>query len=109
MTTGEYASTLTMTITHDGQSVNLQPYPGSYGHLVILREGDLAYLHAHPQGAEPTAGSISGPQISSWRNHPHQDGICSTSTSRSTATCTPPGSSPMRRQHISKGMQSCPR
>jgi hypothetical protein len=29
-----------------------------------LREGDLAYLHAHPQGAAPTAGSISGPQIS---------------------------------------------
>lgn len=59
------ASTLTMTVTRDGRPVtNLQPYLGSYGHLVIMREGDLAYLHAHPQGAEPTAGSISGPQIS---------------------------------------------
>jgi hypothetical protein len=27
---------------------DLQPYLGSYGHLVALREGDLAYLHVHP-------------------------------------------------------------
>jgi len=49
------ASTLTTTITRDGQPVDVQPYLGTYGHLVILREGDLAYLHAHPQDAEPTA------------------------------------------------------
>jgi hypothetical protein len=27
---------------------DLQPYLGSYGHLVVLRQGDLGYLHVHP-------------------------------------------------------------
>ena len=27
---------------------DLQPYLGAYGHLVALRDGDLAYLHVHP-------------------------------------------------------------
>ena len=49
------ASTLTATITRDGSPVNVQPYLGTYGHLVVLREGDLAYLHAHPHDADPTA------------------------------------------------------
>lgn len=31
---------------------DLQPYLGAYGHLVALRQGDLAYLHVHP-GAFP--------------------------------------------------------
>ncbi|WBB79092.1 hypothetical protein O7606_23370 [Micromonospora sp. WMMD882] len=26
----------------------LEPYLGAYGHLVVLREGDLGYLHVHP-------------------------------------------------------------
>ncbi|MGE4428975.1 MAG: hypothetical protein AB7G37_21180, partial [Solirubrobacteraceae bacterium] len=26
----------------------LQPYLGARGHLVALRDGDLAYLHVHP-------------------------------------------------------------
>ncbi len=25
----------------------MQPYLGALGHLVVLREGDLAYVHAH--------------------------------------------------------------
>jgi hypothetical protein len=28
---------------------DLQPYLGARGHLVALREGDLAYLHVHPE------------------------------------------------------------
>ncbi|MEV4758698.1 hypothetical protein AB0J86_26840 [Micromonospora sp. NPDC049559] len=28
---------------------DLQPYLGAYGHLVALREGDLGYLHVHPE------------------------------------------------------------
>ena len=33
---------------------DLQPYLGADGHLVALREGDLAFLHVHPEeGAEP--------------------------------------------------------
>lgn len=58
------ASELTMTVTREGQPVTeLEPYLGAFGHLVALRHGDLAYLHAHPQGDEPQAGETSGPQI----------------------------------------------
>jgi hypothetical protein len=34
-----------------GARVRLQPYLGANGHLVALREGDLAYLHVHPTAA----------------------------------------------------------
>ncbi len=55
---GGEASPLTATITRDGEPVtDLQPYLGAYGHLVALREGDLAYLHVHPADAD------AGPQI----------------------------------------------
>ncbi|HET6651816.1 MAG TPA: hypothetical protein VFH10_04175 [Nocardioides sp.] len=40
---------LTLTVSRDGRPVtDLQPYLGAYGHLVALRDGDLAYLHVHP-------------------------------------------------------------
>ena len=43
------------TVSRGGEPVDdLQPYLGARGHLVILREGDLAYLHVHPE--EPPAG-----------------------------------------------------
>lgn len=58
------ASTLTATVTRDGAPVTtLEPYLGAYGHLVALREGDLAYLHVHPEGDEPAPGSTSGPDV----------------------------------------------
>ncbi|KZE91708.1 MULTISPECIES: heavy metal-binding domain-containing protein [Actinomycetes] len=58
------SSTLTMTITRDGQPVTvLEPYLGAFGHLVALRDGDLAYLHVHPHGEAPDAGQTSGPEI----------------------------------------------
>ncbi|MEV7610856.1 heavy-metal-associated domain-containing protein [Microbacterium sp. NPDC089320] len=58
------ASDLTFTVTGDGQPVTaLQPYLGAFGHLVALREGDLAYLHVHAAGDEPRAGATSGPEI----------------------------------------------
>ncbi|ORM37564.1 heavy metal-binding domain-containing protein [Williamsia sp. 1135] len=59
------ASTLTARISRDGQPVTtLQPYLGAYGHLVALREGDLAYLHVHPEGAAPTGPEqLSGPDV----------------------------------------------
>jgi hypothetical protein len=28
---------------------DLQPYLGAYGHLVVLRDGDLGYVHVHPE------------------------------------------------------------
>ena len=33
----------------DHQPAVLQPYLGAYGHLVMIREGDLAYVHIHPE------------------------------------------------------------
>ncbi|WP_091032030.1 heavy metal-binding domain-containing protein [Microbacterium oxydans] len=58
------ASDLTFTLTKDGAPVTgLEPYLGAFGHLVALREGDLAYLHVHAAGDEPKAGETSGPEI----------------------------------------------
>jgi len=49
VTAGE-ATTLALDVSRDGRPVtDLQPYLGAYGHLVALREGDLAYLHVHPE------------------------------------------------------------
>lgn len=57
-------SALTVSVTRNGQPVtSLEPYLGAYGHLVALRAGDLAYLHVHPEGAEPVAGQVSGPEV----------------------------------------------
>ena len=53
-------SELAFSVSRDGVPVtDLQPYLGAYGHLVVLRDGDLAYLHVHPAGhggAEPAPG-----------------------------------------------------
>lgn len=53
------------------------PYLGARGHLVVLREGDLAYVHAHPEADElafevelPTPGRYRA--FLQWRN---ADGI----------------------------------
>ena len=35
-------------VTRAGERVDVEPYLGARGHLVALREGDLAYLHVHP-------------------------------------------------------------
>lgn len=58
------SSDLTLTVTRGGEPVTtLEPYLGAFGHLVALRDGDLAYLHVHPQGEEPAPGETSGPEI----------------------------------------------
>ena len=41
---------LAFTVTRSGEEVALEEYLGARGHLVALREGDLAYLHVHPAG-----------------------------------------------------------
>lgn len=57
-------SDLTLTVERDGEPVTtLEPYLGAFGHLVALREGDLAYLHVHPAGDEPAAGDAGGPDV----------------------------------------------
>jgi hypothetical protein len=40
---------LRFSVSRDGQTVRTEPYLGAGGHLVALREGDLAYLHVHPE------------------------------------------------------------
>jgi hypothetical protein len=56
-------SDLAFTVTRDGTPVAVADYLGAKGHLVALREGDLAFLHVHPDEASlrftatlPTAG-----------------------------------------------------
>jgi hypothetical protein len=39
---------LGFTVTRAGKPVAVEPYLGARGHLVALREGDLAFLHVHP-------------------------------------------------------------
>jgi hypothetical protein len=57
-------SELAFTVTRDGKPVKVQQYLGAKGHLVALRQGDLAFLHVHPDENSlrfmaqfPTAGS----------------------------------------------------
>ncbi|MFF9344956.1 hypothetical protein ACF1CG_35025 [Streptomyces sp. NPDC014773] len=53
------AGELRLTVSKDGEPVtDLEPYLGAYGHLVALRQGDLAYLHVHPNEGGP------GPDVS---------------------------------------------
>ncbi|WP_291794884.1 heavy-metal-associated domain-containing protein [Brevibacterium sp.] len=65
------SSELTMTVTREGEPVTaLEPYLGAFGHLVALRDGDLAYLHVHPHGDAPEPGETSGPEIVFEANAP---------------------------------------
>jgi hypothetical protein len=41
-------SELVFTVRRDGDAVRTEPYLGAAGHLVAIRDGDLAYLHVHP-------------------------------------------------------------
>ena len=46
-------TSLTFAVSQDGHGVHeLSPYLGAKGHLVALREGDLAFLHVHPEEAD---------------------------------------------------------
>ncbi|MUN07730.1 hypothetical protein GLX25_11460 [Agromyces luteolus] len=56
---------LEFTVRRDGRPVTtIEPYLGAAGHLVMLRAGDLGYLHAHPLDEAETAGASGlGPDI----------------------------------------------
>ena len=58
-------SRLAFEVTRDGAPVAVQPYLGAKGHLVALRQGDLAFLHVHPDAdrLEFTAGIPDGRQL----------------------------------------------
>lgn len=45
-------------VREDGGVAHLEPYLGALGHLVALRDGDLAYLHVHPEETNPEDGLV---------------------------------------------------
>jgi len=52
-------SELSFAVTRDGWPVDdLAPYLAAKGHLVALREGDLAFLHVHPEEGESAPNEI---------------------------------------------------
>ena len=71
LTAGREAE-LTFTVSRAGVPVtDLQPYLGAAGHLVVLRAGDLAYLHVHPldeDGAGPDVSfGLTAPTAGTYR------------------------------------------
>jgi hypothetical protein len=57
-------SELTLSVSRRGKPVtDLQPYLEAYGHLVALRDRDLAYLHVHPEGSPGDGVTPSGPDV----------------------------------------------
>jgi hypothetical protein len=64
-------SELTLSVSRDGAPVtDLQPYLAAYGHLVALRDGDLAYLHVHPAGEPGDGTTAPGPDITFYATAP---------------------------------------
>lgn len=54
----ERDGSLAFTVERDGRPVtDLETYLGAYGHLVVIRESDLEFLHVHPDDGP------AGPQI----------------------------------------------
>jgi len=65
------SSELTLSVSRDDVPVtDLQPYLAAYGHLVALRDGDLAYLHVHPAGAPGDGVTPAGPGITFYATIP---------------------------------------
>ena len=52
--------TATLRVTDDGRAVELEPYLGALGHLVVIRVDDLEYLHVHPETGETPVFAVSG-------------------------------------------------
>ncbi|MEA2169670.1 MAG: hypothetical protein QOF76_2970, partial [Solirubrobacteraceae bacterium] len=51
---------LTFRVSRRGRPVtDLEPYLGSYGHLVALHAPELSYSHVHPVGEDRAAGAIT--------------------------------------------------
>lgn len=59
-------SKLVLSVKRNGIPVSdLDTYLGAFGHLVALRDGDLAYLHVHPEES-----STAGPDITFYAEVP---------------------------------------
>ncbi|OLT13896.1 hypothetical protein BJF79_19635 [Actinomadura sp. CNU-125] len=64
-------SKLVLTVRKDGKPVtDLEPYLEAYGHLVALRDRDLAYLHVHPDGEPGDGKTRPGPEITFYAEVP---------------------------------------
>lgn len=64
-------SELTLSVFRDEKPVTaLEPYLGAFGHLVALRDGDLAYLHVHAEGDKPKVDDRAGPDITFFAEAP---------------------------------------
>jgi len=62
---------LTLSVSKDGRPVtDLQPYLEAYGHLVALRDRDLAYLHVHPAGTPGDGRTRPGPAVTFYATLP---------------------------------------
>jgi hypothetical protein len=58
---------LRFTITRDGEPVDTEPYLGAGGHLVALRDGDLAFLHVHPTANDSVRFAATFPTEGRYR------------------------------------------
>ena len=95
------SSELTLTVTRGGVPVtDLEPYLGAYGHLVALRDGDLAYLHVHPGGRVAAGPEIrflaEVPSAGTYRLYLdfQHDGRVRTAEFTATAGAVPPAATP---------------
>lgn len=53
-------ASIAFSVRREGDEVEaLEPYLGADGHLVALREGDLAYLHTHPEDRPEEAVGVA--------------------------------------------------
>jgi hypothetical protein len=58
---------LRFTITKDGEPIRTEPYLGAGGHLVALRDGDLAFLHVHPAADDSVEFAATFPTEGRYR------------------------------------------
>jgi len=62
----EEGDRLSFDVRGDTGPVETRPYLGAGGHLVVLREGDLAYIHAHAEEDE-LAFDVPFPSVGRYR------------------------------------------
>jgi hypothetical protein len=63
---GEEAD-LRFTISRDGVPIQTERYLGAGGHLVALREGDMAFLHVHPTSGDAVRFAATFPTEGRYR------------------------------------------
>ena len=86
---------LAFEVTQGGQPVEVQDYLGARGHLVALRQNDLAYLHTHPaeghgggDGTGPVSFETEFPTAGRYRlfvQFKHEDAVHTAAFTREVA------------------------